>query len=115
MLLFAFFTNIPVADGLCDLSMAQKLAHCYHSMNSNFDGTMNGALGAVFSTTANNDCYTYSNMLKQVNKGQFVRAMLTETAVHEAPGHWTMMLRKDMPSGTKKNFVYMVFQTQAKS
>ncbi len=40
-------------------------------------------------------------MLKQVDKGQFVRAMLVKTAVHEARGHWTMMLRKDMPSHAK--------------
>ena len=81
MVLLSSFSDIPVAEGLQGLTKSQKLAHRYHTINSNFDGTLNGALESVFATTADNNCYTYSGMLKQTDKKEFVKAMLVETAV----------------------------------
>ncbi len=82
LLIASFFTNVPIADGLQDLSLIQKLAHQYHYVNSNFDGTLNGVFNTVFAISANNDCYTYSSMMKQQDRGKFVKAMLKETTVH---------------------------------
>ena len=91
----------PTIEGKNDLSFTQKAAHRYHTVNSNVDGTINGILGSVFSSVVDNDSYTYSGMLKQPDKHQFIEAMLTETAVHEKRNHWTIMKRKDMPSAAK--------------
>ena len=83
------------------MSFTQKASHQYHTINSNVDGTLNGILGTVFASVVDNDSYTYSGMLKQPDKHQFVEAMLTETAVHEKRNHWSIMKRKDMPPGEK--------------
>ncbi len=101
LLIAAFFTSIPTIDGLQGLTPMQKLSHRYHSVNANFDGTLNGMFNTVFATSDSNDCYTYSGMLKQDDKGKFVKAMLKETAVHEARGHWTVIKRSDMPAAAK--------------
>ena len=92
---------LPTPEGKQGLSVTQRLAHRYHSVNSNVDGTLNGIMQSVFSTVADNDSYTYSGMMKQPDRGKFVEAMLVETAVHEKRKHWSKMLRKDMPSGSK--------------
>jgi len=82
---------LPNVEGKDGLSFTQKAAHRYHTINSNVDGTMNGVLGSVFSSIADNDSYTYSGMLKQPDKHKFIEAMLTETAVHEKRNHWSIM------------------------
>ena len=94
-------STFPSISGKEGLSVTQRAAHRYHTVNSNVDGTLNGVLGSVFSTITDNDCYTYSGMLKQPDKHKFVEAMLEETAVHEKRNHWTAMLRTDMPAGAK--------------
>lgn len=94
-------TVFPPVDGKEGLSTTQRIAHRYHSVNSNVDGTINGVLGSIFATIADNDCYTYSGMLKQPDRHKFIEAMIKETAVHEERGHWIRMLRSDMPAGAK--------------
>ena len=78
---------LPTVKGKDDLSFTQKEAHRYHTVNSNIDGTINGILGSVFSSVVDNDSYTYSGMLKQPDKHQFIEAILTETAVYEKQNH----------------------------
>ena len=73
----------PTIDGKEGLSVAQKCAHRYHTVNSNVDGTINGVLQSVFSTVVDNDAYTFGGMLKQPDANKSVEAMLVETAVHE--------------------------------
>ena len=94
-------TVLPPVESKQGLSVTQRLAHRYHSVNSNVDGTLNGIMQSVFSSVADNDAYTYSGMLKQPDRGKFVEAMLVETSVHEKRKHWSTMLRKDMPPGSK--------------
>ncbi len=65
LLIAAFFSNIPTAEGLEVLLTMQKVVHQYHSVNTNFDGTLNGVFNTMFATLDNNICYTYSGMLKQ--------------------------------------------------
>ena len=61
-------------------------------------------------SVVDNDSYTYSGMLKQPDKHQFVEAMLTETAVHEKRNHWSIMKCKDMPPGAKKILLIWSFK-----
>ncbi len=69
LLIAAFFFNILTAEGLHDLSAMQKVDHWHHSVNTNLSGTLNGTFNTVFATSDNNDCYTYSNMLKKKLEG----------------------------------------------
>ncbi len=79
----------------------QRIAHQYHSVTTNFDGTLNGAFHTVFATSDNNDCYTYSGMLKQKERGEFVKAMLNETTVNEVCKHWSVIEQLDMSAPAK--------------
>ncbi len=101
LLIAAFFSHMPIADGLQDLTTMQCITHQYHSVNFNFNSTFNGAFYTVFATSDDNDCYTYSSMLKQDDRGELVKAMLKETAVHEAWKHWLVIKRLDMPTHAK--------------
>ena len=92
---------LPTIEGKDGLSFTQKAAHRCHTINSNVNGTINGVLGFVCLSIADNGSYTYRGMLKQPDKHKIIKAMLTETAVHENQKHLSMMLQKDMPSGAK--------------
>ena len=81
----------PTVEGRDNLSFIQKAAHRYHAVNSNVDGAINGILGSVFYFVVDNNSYTYSGMLKQPDRHQFIGAILTETAVHEKQNYWTVM------------------------
>ena len=70
-------------------------------VNGLFDDTINGVVHRVKAFTTSNESYTYSKMLKEDDYRELFQAMLERIEVHEKCEHWTLMERKDMPTGTK--------------
>ena len=64
--------SFPVVERKEGLLVPQRLVHRYYSVNYNIDGTLNSVLGLVFSSIADNDCYTYSGMPNQPDKHKFI-------------------------------------------
>ena len=50
---------------------------------------------------ANNESYTFREMLKQDDAAEFIKAMLKETQDHESRGHWEVVKRSALPIGVK--------------
>ena len=82
--------------------MAQNVAFHTERINSNFDGTLNSLnYATLLVSAADNDTYTFKNMLRQPDAKVFVQAMMQEMDAHETRNHWTLMLRSDLPPGAK--------------
>ena len=73
------------------------------TVNSYYDGTLNMVTNNVFvsNKNADNDTYTFSDMMKQPDKAEFIKAMINEIEDHDNRGHWTKVLRNTMPKGHK--------------
>ena len=65
------------------------------------DNTINNISQFALST-ASNDVFTLSQMLKQEDVASFVEAMLKEVDDHESRDHWDLIERSDMPAISKK-------------
>ena len=83
-----------------DATTYDKLVNRFHEANELFDGSMN-VLNCTVLATESNENYTYSQMIQQDDKGDFITAMGTEVTAHEDRNHWTMVQRSTMPVGTK--------------
>ena len=82
--------------------MAQKVVLHTEKLTSNFDGTLNSFHHAALMTSAgDNDTYTFKNMLQEHDKNNFITAMMQEIKDHEDRNHWTLMLRSELPPGTR--------------
>ena len=89
----------PPTSGSTILS---KVVYHADKVNLHFDGTLNAIHHAVLMADADtNDVYTLREMLKQPDVPAFIEAMTKEVDDHEIGEHWTLMLRSDMPPGTK--------------
>ena len=63
---------------------------------------MNSFSNFAFTADAvTNDTYALSEMLKQDDVNDFVRAMVKEVQDHEERDHWGLFLRSDMPPRAK--------------
>ena len=101
--LWSFATNsMPHYDihGRCH-SLVTRVAHDYERINGLFDDTINDVMHHVKSFTTSNENFTFNQMLKENDYKKFFQAMLDEISVHEDREHWTLLERKDMPSGHK--------------
>ena len=76
---------------------------CYtQNTSALFDSTLNDISHFCFNTDASsNDTFTLTEMLKQKDISEFVKAMMKEVADHEDREHWEMFLRSKMPEGCK--------------
>ena len=67
--------------------------------NVAFDGTLNYL--NPFALAANieelNEIFTYSKMLKQDDRADFILAMQDEVKYHESNNHWKMIHRSSLP------------------
>ena len=71
-------------------------------VNANFDGTFNEIHHMVLAAgKANNDCYTFREMLKEDDAAEFIEAMKVEVTAHETRDHWEVVKRSSVPYGTK--------------
>eukprot|EP00957_Ditylum_brightwellii_P185583 14129559-Ditylum_brightwellii.AAC.1 len=50
-----------------------------------------------------NKMYTFSNMLKQNDKKDFIMAMLDKVNVYEERNYWTLIKRDDVPMNKRVN------------
>jgi hypothetical protein len=99
----AIFGGLSSANTMPSVSSAlQNIVLHTEQINTHFDGTINAMHHAVLTTIAgDNDTYTLKDMLRQEDKGEFIKAMVKEVQDHESRNHWTVIPRSDMPSGNK--------------
>ena len=57
------------------------------AVNSYYDGTISMIYAFVTSKNADNDTYTLTNMLKEVDIGMFIEALLREIHDHNSRDH----------------------------
>jgi hypothetical protein len=76
--------------------------HQCNVINANFDGSLNELHHMVLiAGKANNDCYTFKEMLREDDASDFVQAMTKEIHDHESRGHWEIVRRSTIPAGMK--------------
>ena len=76
--------------------------HQCNVINTNFDGSLNVLHHMVMAASkANNESYTFREMLKQDDASEFIKAMEKESYDHASRGHWEIVKRSEIPSGTK--------------
>ena len=97
---FASLSMPHFFDNKCH-SFVTRFSNDYEKINGLFDDTINDVVHHVKAFTTSNESYTYSKMLKEDDYRDFFQAMLDEIEVHEKREHWTLMERKDMPTGTR--------------
>jgi hypothetical protein len=74
----------------------------YHAANRCIDGTLNSLHPMAFlAGKENNESYTFSQMLKQPDRADFVQAMMKEVSDHEERGHWELIPRYKKPKEVK--------------
>ena len=79
----------------CAPSSHERQMNSMQYLNSYYDGTLNLIQSSVLvssSVGTDNDTYTFSQMLKQEDKHEFIKAMMVEIDDHERRGHWTLMI-----------------------
>ena len=100
-LLAPMLLNPIVAFSYGQASVNAVIHNC-NIINANFDGLLNEFHHMVLAATkANNENYTFREMLQQDDAGEFIKAMMKEVGDHEARGHWETINRSQMPPGTK--------------
>ena len=68
-------------------SVAQKVAFHTEKIKANFDGTLNSLnYTALLFSAADNDTYTFKDMLRQPDAKDFVQAMMAELEAHGRVG-----------------------------
>jgi hypothetical protein len=78
-----------------------QLLNNFDRLNGLFDDTINEICHQVHAYATSNETFAYSGMLREEDHKHFFQAMEVELADHEEHNHWTLMERKDLPSGTK--------------
>ena len=79
-----------------------RLASYAENVSSLIDNTINNIPHFCLNTDASsNDTFTLTEMLKQDDISEFVKAMVKEVCDHEDREHWEMFLRSKIPQGCK--------------
>ena len=79
-----------------------RVMNQYEKVNANFDGTSNGSHPFAFAAaTADNESYTFGEMMKEADRADFINAMIDEVRSHEDNGHWELATRSSIPRGIK--------------
>ena len=83
-------------------SVAHKVAYHIEKITSNFYGILNSLKYAVIlSSASDNDTYTFKDMLHQADVKNYVQEIMGELEAHKVRNHWSLMLRSNLPPGTK--------------
>jgi hypothetical protein len=78
-----------------------RFSNNYDRLHGLFDDTINDICHQVYAYATSNECFTYSQMLREEDNKQFFKAMEVELDDHEVQHHWTLMERVNMPPGAK--------------
>ena len=83
-------------------SFTSKLVNTFHECNELYDGTINQIHNYAFATElANNEVFTFTQAMRQDDRGLFLEAMEKEVQDHEKRDHWSLVLRSTIPRGIK--------------
>jgi hypothetical protein len=83
-------------------SFTTKVINAFHESNELYDGTLNQIHNyALVTDIASNEVFTYTQAMRQEDRGSFVEAMIKEVQDHEERGHWILVLRSTIPKGVK--------------
>jgi len=83
------------------LSFVARIANDFEQINGLFDDTLNAICHQIQAYTTSNESFTYSQMLRETDHTKFFEAMEIEINDHEGHRHWDLMLRTDLPLGSK--------------
>ena len=79
-----------------------SVVHTCNVINANFDGSCNVIHHMVLAAgSSNNEAYTFREMLKEDDAGEFIKAMKKETETHERRNHWDVVKRSQVPVHVK--------------
>ena len=92
--MFTLCTASVIAPSVSNVpnSVVQRVVYHAENIKFNFDGTINSLNYTVLlCSTADNDTYTFKEILHQPDAKNFVQAMIVELNVHETRNHWNIM------------------------
>ena len=78
-----------------------RIANDFEQINGIFNETLNAICHQIQAYTTSNESFTYSQMLRETDHTKFFEAMEIEINDQEARRHWDLMLRTDLPLGSK--------------
>jgi hypothetical protein len=81
--------------------VARRIANDFEQINGLFNDTIKAICHQIQAYTTSNESFTYSQMLCKADHTKFFEAMEIEINDHEARRHWDLMLRTDLPLGSK--------------
>jgi hypothetical protein len=87
-----------------------QISNDFDQINSLFDDRINNFCHHILAFTTSNESLTYSQMLRKSDYKQFFEAMEIEVYDHESRKHWTLMLGKDLPIGSKTIMAIWLFK-----
>ena len=77
----------------------------FHEVNELYDGTLNAIHTYAFSAIAldmtNNEVFTYTKAMQQLDSHLFIEVMAKEIEDHESRHHWEIVRRSTIPPGHK--------------
>ena len=99
--LFAMTSNLTMPKHRVnkDTTFTQHCMNRFHEVNELYDGTMNEVHQLMYSTDiSSNECFTFTQAMKQDDKLSFVEAMEKEINDHESRSHWAVVHRDTLPT-----------------
>jgi hypothetical protein len=96
-----FATSNPHSEHKHLSFVAQRIANDFEQINGLFNDTIKEICHQIQAYTTSNESFTYSQMLCEADHTKFFEAMEIEINDHEARRHWDLMLRTDLPLGSK--------------
>ena len=80
----------------------QRIVNNFEEINAHCDGTLNDFHHLALTTDTSNECYTYSQAMKQKDWPEFIKAMQKEVADHEERKHWKLVHASTISKGVKR-------------
>ena len=107
--LYSLITDVKIDMPAYNISPSATLAEhvvcCFHEVNKLYDSTLNSICAYAFSTLAldmsNNEVFTYTKAMQQLDASQFIEVMDKEIDDHQSRGHWDIVGRSTIPPGMK--------------
>lgn len=95
-------TMVPRHDLPENPTRWQRIVNNFEEINAHCDGTLNDFHHLALTTDTSNECYTYSQAMKQHDWPEFIKAMQKEVADHEERKHWKLVPTSTIPKGVKR-------------
>ena len=93
---------MPKHQALLILSFSDSLVHHFYEANKHCNETLNEFhFMSPLTDTSLNEVFTYHQALKQDDWCNFMTAMKKKILNHEGRGHWDLVQRSTVPTGTK--------------